>query len=225
MIGWLANHRESLRRRPPRQSDERPVDAPIRWVALPRVEYRQRAATSGRKSPRLREDRARCFGTARCRRRASAFPNTLRERAGLVSRAQARHIRGRGRERRVPSRDASRACNVIGRGLFDVLPDDAEAADGLRNLRESLERVQTTKRADVMAVQHYPVRRPASEGGGLEQRWWSPVNSPVRGLLGDLDYIIHRVEDVTPFIERMRSEGHEREAMAMLETRAQHMEA
>jgi len=115
--------------------------------------------------------------------------------------------------------------NVIGRGLFDVLPDDAEAADGLRNLRESLERVQTTKRADVMAVQHYPVRRPASEGGGLEQRWWSPVNSPVRGLLGDLDYIIHRVEDVTPFIERMRSEGHEREAMTMLETRAQHMEA
>ena len=115
--------------------------------------------------------------------------------------------------------------NVIGRSLFDVLPDDAETADGLRELRESLERVQNTKRADVMAVQRYPVRLPASEGGGLEQRWWSPVNSPVRGLIGDLDYIIHRVEDVTPFIEKMRSEGHEREAMAMLETRAQHMEA
>lgn len=116
---------------------------------------------------------------------------------------------------------------VVGRTLFDVLPPDPDdaGADGARNLRASLDRVKSTKLADVMAVQRYPVRKPASQGGGFEERWWSPVNSPVRGLHGDLDYIIHRVEDVTPFIQQMQREGREQEGHVALETRAQHMQA
>lgn len=96
---------------------------------------------------------------------------------------------------------------------------------GVHNLRASLERVKSEKRADVMAVQYYPVRRPEDEGGGWEDRWWSPVNSPVLGSDGELLYIIHRVEDVTPFIQEKRRQGKEAEGMKMLETRAAHMEA
>ena len=44
---------------------------------------------------------------------------------------------------------------ILGRGLFDVFPDnpDDPAADGVRNLRASLERVVQFRRPDTMSVQ------------------------------------------------------------------------
>jgi signal transduction histidine kinase/CHASE3 domain sensor protein len=92
---------------------------------------------------------------------------------------------------------------ILGRTLFEVFPDDPSdpKATGVRNLRASLERVKDARRSDVMAVQHYPVRRPRSNGGGFEPRWWSPVNSPVFAADGRLEFIIHRVEDVTPLLQ------------------------
>jgi PAS domain-containing protein len=116
---------------------------------------------------------------------------------------------------------------IMGKRIFEVFPDDpAEPfADGTRNLRASLERVRSQRMADVMAVQRYPVRRPASEGHTFEERWWSPINSPVFGPDGEIVSIIHRVEDVTPFIRQMQEEGREADGLHQLETRAQHMEA
>jgi PAS domain S-box-containing protein len=116
---------------------------------------------------------------------------------------------------------------IMGQPIFEIFPDDPTEpeADGVRNLQASLERVRAEARADVMAVQRYPVRRPASSGGGFEERWWSPVNSPVLGLGGKIAYIIHRVEDVTPFIRQMQQQGQEADGLYQLETRAQHMEA
>ena len=94
-------------------------------------------------------------------------------------------------------------AGIVGRGLFDVFPDNPgdPAADGVRNLRASLSRVRQTAEPDTMAIQKYDVRRP---DGTFEERFWSPVNSPVRGADGQLEYIIHRVEDVTDFV-RQRS--------------------
>lgn len=105
---------------------------------------------------------------------------------------------------------------ILGRPLFEVFPDNPEdpRADGVANLRFSLERVLAEKRPDAMATQKYDIRRPESEGGGFEARHWSPVNSPVFGPAGDIVYIIHRVEDVTEFV-RMKS----LEALAESETR------
>jgi signal transduction histidine kinase/ActR/RegA family two-component response regulator len=60
--------------------------------------------------------------------------------------------------------------------------------------------VLATGASDTMAVQKYDIRRPASEGGGFEERYWSPVNSPVLGPDGRVTLIIHRVEDVTEFV-------------------------
>jgi PAS domain S-box-containing protein len=116
---------------------------------------------------------------------------------------------------------------IMGRRLFDVFPDDPNdpAADGVRNLRASLERVKTTRTADVMEVQRYPVQRPENEGGGFEERFWSPINSPVFSDTGDLIFIIHRVEDVTLFVRAKALQGKEEEGWRMLEARAEHMEA
>jgi PAS domain S-box-containing protein len=116
---------------------------------------------------------------------------------------------------------------IMGRKLFDVFPDDPNdpAADGVRNLRASLERVKTTRNADVMQVQRYPVRRPENEGGGFEERFWSPINSPVFSDNGELIFIIHRVEDVTLFVRAKALQGKTEEGWRMLEARAEHMEA
>jgi len=97
---------------------------------------------------------------------------------------------------------------ILGRGLFEVFPDnpaDPEAT-GTNQLRASLERVLARSERDIMAIQKYDIRRPASEGGGFEERHWSPVNYPVLGAGGEVRYIIHRVEDVTSFV-RLKKEG------------------
>jgi signal transduction histidine kinase/CheY-like chemotaxis protein len=103
---------------------------------------------------------------------------------------------------------------ILGRGLFEVFPDnpDDPAADGVRNLKASLYRVLQFKRPDTMAVQKYDIRKPEAEGGGFEERYWSPRNTPVLGRDGHLAYIIHRVEDVTEFM-RLKQQGLERDRL------------
>lgn len=100
---------------------------------------------------------------------------------------------------------------IIGRDIFDVFPDDPSdpQADGVASLRASLTRVLLERTPHKMPVQRYPMRRPASEGGQFEERFWSPLNAPVLGADGKVAWIIHRVEDVT---ERVRLE---REKLAL----------
>jgi signal transduction histidine kinase len=95
---------------------------------------------------------------------------------------------------------------ILGHDVFHVFPDnpDDPNASGVRNLRASLRRVFRNRTADTMPVQKYDIRRPAEEGGGFEERYWSPMNSPVFGADGEISYIVHRVEDVT---EHKRSES------------------
>ncbi len=107
----------------------------------------------------------------------------------------------------------TRREKILGRGIFEVFPDNPNdpQADGVRNLKASLVRVVQTRAPDAMAVQKYDIRRPDAEGGGFEERFWSPLNSPVLGTDGKIVYIIHRVEDVTEFI-RLKKRGEHLEA-------------
>ena len=116
---------------------------------------------------------------------------------------------------------------IIGRGLFEVFPDnpDDPHATGTSNLRASLERVVANKAPDTMAVQKYDIRRPESQGGGFEERFWSPLNSPVLSAEGQIRYIIHRVEDVTEFVRLSRTHQLERERSEALERQGHAMEA
>jgi signal transduction histidine kinase/ActR/RegA family two-component response regulator len=121
----------------------------------------------------------------------------------------------------------TKRAEILGRQLFDVFPDnpDDTTATGVSNLRASLLRVLEERRPDAMAVQKYDIRRPESENGGFEERYWSPINSPVFGTDGRIAYIIHRVEDVTEFV-RLRRQGSEQSRVADdLRTRAGIMEA
>ena len=116
---------------------------------------------------------------------------------------------------------------ILGRHLFDVFPDnpDDASATGVRNLSASLERVLATRAPDAMAVQKYDIRRPQEAGGGFEERYWSPVNSPVFDAASRVTYIIHRVEDVTEFVWLKQREIVQTRAHEALQMRAERMEA
>jgi signal transduction histidine kinase/CheY-like chemotaxis protein len=104
----------------------------------------------------------------------------------------------------------TRRDDILGWGLFEVFPDnpDDPEATGVGNLRASLDRVRRDRVPDTMAVQKYDIRRPESEGGGFEVRYWSPLNAPVLAPDGQLAFVIHRVEDVTEFV-RLKEVGTE----------------
>ena len=100
-------------------------------------------------------------------------------------------VRGTGRSRE----------SIVGRYLFDVFPenpDDPEAV-GAQLLHTSLRRVLSTGERDTMAVQRYDVETP-EHSGRWEERYWSPVNTPVPGPDGRVVLIVHRVEEVTELI-------------------------
>ncbi len=121
----------------------------------------------------------------------------------------------------------TRRDSIVGKKLFDVFPDnpDDPLNEGMRNLRASLQRVLQTGQKDAMPVQKYDIRKPAAEGGGYEERYWSPLNCPVLSLDGKVAYIIHRVEDITEFV-RLKHKGVESSRLNdELRARAVSMEA
>jgi signal transduction histidine kinase/ActR/RegA family two-component response regulator len=107
----------------------------------------------------------------------------------------------------------TRREEILGRGLFEVFPDnpDDPEATGVGNLRASLDRVRRNRAADTMSLQKYDIRRPESEGGGFEVRYWSPHNSPVLDAEGNLACIIHRVEDVTELVRLKELESEQQQ--------------
>ncbi len=109
----------------------------------------------------------------------------------------------------------TRREEIVGKGVFEAFPDnpDDAAAAGVHNLRASLRRVLSTGVPDAMPIQKYDIRRPDEEGGGFEERYWSPRNTPILDGDGAVRYIIHKVEDVTEFV-RLRRQGVEQSRLA-----------
>ncbi|MGW3264341.1 SpoIIE family protein phosphatase [Streptomyces sp. NPDC001056] len=92
--------------------------------------------------------------------------------------------------------------DLVGQHIFQAFPDNPgdPNADGVRNLCVSLHRVLATRRPDTMALQKYDIPV-AHRPGVFEERWWSPVNTPVLGPDGQVAWIIHRVEDLTGYVK------------------------
>lgn len=93
----------------------------------------------------------------------------------------------------------TRREDIVGGQLFEVFPDNPADpnATGMKNLAASLQRVLHLCCPDAMAIQKYDVKRP---DGRFEERYWSPLNSPVLDAAGQVECIIHRVEDVTDIV-------------------------
>src|ERR1700730_2764854 len=115
---------------------------------------------------------------------------------------------------------------IVGRRVFDVFPDnpDDPTTQGVASLMLSFDRVRRDLVPEHVAVQKFDIRRPESEGGGFQVRYWSPVNTPVVGPDGKLNWIINRVEDVTDFVRLKEQESAQNQLTAELKQRTTEME-
>jgi len=106
----------------------------------------------------------------------------------------------------------TRREDILGRGLFDIFPTnpDDPTASGVSNLRASLHYVILNRTAHAMPVQKYDIRRP---DGSFEERYWSPLNTPVLSDNNELDYIIHQVEDVTEMRQMQQEDLKQRQTI------------
>lgn len=107
---------------------------------------------------------------------------------------------------------------ILGKGLFEVFPDNPSdpGADGVSNLRSSLDQVLHKRTAHCMSIQKYDIRRP---DGSFEERFWAPMNKPVVRENGDIVYIVHTVVDVTAQeLERKQGEATNRKTQLLLQT-------
>ena len=90
---------------------------------------------------------------------------------------------------------------LIGKGIFEVFfasPEGPRLTLAVNaNLRASLERVRATRSTDTMPVQRYDLPVHGDEAGAFEERYWSPINTPILSDRGEVVQIIHRVDDAT----------------------------
>jgi PAS domain S-box-containing protein len=86
---------------------------------------------------------------------------------------------------------------LIGRGLFEAFPDNPNdpTANGVRNLTASLMEVLRTREPHKIGIQKYDV--PIRDTDRFEEKYWSPLNTPVLNDKGEIIYILHAVLDVT----------------------------
>jgi PAS domain S-box-containing protein len=123
--------------------------------------------------------------------------------------------------------------DLVGQYVFDAFPANPEDpwSHGVGNLAASLRRVLALRRVDTMALQKYDIPV-VSRPGEFEERWWSPINTPVFSHDGSVVCIIHRVEDVTAFIKEQglqtgaddETQTRHRSAEADLYVRAQELQ-
>lgn len=112
-------------------------------------------------------------------------------------------------------------AGIVGLKLFDVFPDNPDDPDtkAVSAMQASVDRVLSSAAPDTMAISKHDVRR---SDGVFEERYWSPVNSPVLGPDRRIKYVVHRVEDVTEFV---RQKPRSAAGTAEMTNRIQQMEA
>ena len=90
--------------------------------------------------------------------------------------------------------------HLLGRGISEAFPEDPEnpSASAAKSVMASFARVLVTGKADSLPTQRQDV--------GLEERYWNLVNKPVFSKGGNIQYIIHCVDDVT---EKVRADQRE----------------
>jgi PAS domain S-box-containing protein len=92
--------------------------------------------------------------------------------------------------------------SIFERGVFDVFPDNPEAPAGAAELAASLARVMASRATDTVRALRYDVRSAADPASTFEERYWSCVNAPVLDEQDDVQFIVHRVQELAAKAKR-----------------------
>lgn len=94
----------------------------------------------------------------------------------------------------------SKRQDILNRNVFEAFPDNPNDpnATGVTNLTRSLKDVLKTKQTHIMGIQRHDI---PAKGGGYEEKWWRPHNTPFIDKDGKVVYIAHFIEDVTQVLD------------------------
>ena len=92
--------------------------------------------------------------------------------------------------------------DLLGRYVFDAFP---EGPDRLAMFRDAFQRAVNGE-ANAIVKSPFSIPRPAAEGGGMREVWWTCHHLPVYGSDGVLCGMLQKAVDVTAEVlaERMR---------------------
>ena len=92
---------------------------------------------------------------------------------------------------------------LVGQIVFDAFPDnpDDPGANGVSELRASLDRVLAMGKPDALSMQQYDVEV-AGSPGVFAKRFWSPVNAPIFGADGQVALLVQCVEEITDRVQK-----------------------
>lgn len=83
-------------------------------------------------------------------------------------------------------------ANVVGRPVFDVLPEAPGSPGSVAQLTASFERVIRNRTTD-RHEQRFDVVNPRT--GQFEERYWAAINTPIVDASGEVEYILHQADD------------------------------
>jgi PAS domain S-box-containing protein len=108
---------------------------------------------------------------------------------------------------------------LIGRHLFEAFPHDPQDPrnQNARLLRESLERVLSSRAPDVIAFIPYRVPRERDGAITLEERLWSATHTPILDSRGHVRLILQHTVDVTELHHAQEGAGDRRDELGVLE--------
>ncbi|WP_237405132.1 PP2C family protein-serine/threonine phosphatase [Actinacidiphila reveromycinica] len=97
------------------------------------------------------------------------------------------------------------AADLVGLRFFDAYPPDPgdPASRGAEVQRRSLETALASGRTNILLLHRFTIPR-ADRPEHFAPRWWNVVNRPVRGPGGQVELLIHQVDDVTEYVRAER---------------------
>jgi PAS domain-containing protein len=95
--------------------------------------------------------------------------------------------------------------DVIGRNQFDAFPDNPDDPDATGNatMLGAFRRVLEERKGHVLPITRYDI---ADADGVFQKRYWQPLNEPVFDSAGQIQYVIHGVQDVTTAVHETNGE-------------------
>src|SRR3569833_4349821 len=91
--------------------------------------------------------------------------------------------------------------SLLGRSLFDVFPPDPSDPGGQARTRRAMEQAIADKRPYSVPAHRYTLIR---DGKPAAARMWTSTEIPVLDREGAVQYLLHRLVDVTEQADRQR---------------------
>lgn len=95
--------------------------------------------------------------------------------------------------------------NLLGQNGFDAFPNNPVAENnGPELLKRSLKKVLMEGETDIVDSMRYDL--PIQGTSDFEERYWSSKNFPVKNEKGEVEFILHTTQDITPEMARKKKE-------------------